>query len=112
MANTSKGSQPSVDSKVASGTTVADDLDFGRVVQIFLRTWPFIKPLTRHLIIFVLCSALVFIVTTFLGFVITGLVNSGIIGGQPLGGGKHHFLVLLLYNRVRFEHRFLKLYRR
>ena len=85
MANTSKGSQASVDSKVASGTTVADDLDFGRVVQIFLRTWPFIKPLTRHLIIFVLCSALVFIVTTFLGFVITGLVNSGIIGGQPLG---------------------------
>lgn len=85
MANTSKGSQPSVDSKVTSGMTVADDLDFARVVQIFLRTWPFIKPLTRHLIIFVLCSALVFIVTTFLGFVITGLVNSGIIGGQPLG---------------------------
>ena len=85
MANTSKGSQSSVDSKVTSSTTVADDLDFGRVVQIFLRTWPFIKPLTRHLIIFVLCSALVFIVTTFLGFVITGLVNSGIIGGQPLG---------------------------
>ena len=85
MANTSKGSQPSVDSKATSGTTVADDLDFGRVMQIFLRTWPFIKPLTRHLIIFVLCSALVFIVTTFLGFVITGLVNSGIIGGQPLG---------------------------
>ncbi|MDG1812684.1 MAG: ABC transporter transmembrane domain-containing protein, partial [Porticoccaceae bacterium] len=85
MANTSKASQPSVDSKVTSGMTVADDLDFARVVQIFLRTWPFIKPLTRHLIIFVLCSALVFTVTTFLGFVITGLVNSGIIGGQPLG---------------------------
>ena len=35
MANTSKGSQPSVDSKVTSGMTVADDLDFARVVQIF-----------------------------------------------------------------------------
>ena len=53
MANTSKGSQPSVDSKVTSGMTVADDLDFARVVQIFLRTSPFIKPLTRHLIVFV-----------------------------------------------------------
>ena len=85
MANTSQGSRPSVDKKVTSGTTVADDLDFARVAQIFLRTWPFIKPLTRHLIAFVLCSALVFFVTTFLGFVVTGLVNSGIIGGQPLG---------------------------
>jgi hypothetical protein len=31
----------------ANDTPVADDLDFARVLQIFLRTWPFIKPLTR-----------------------------------------------------------------
>ena len=53
MANTSEESRPSVDSKVTSDATVADDLDFARVVQIFLRTSPFIKPLTRHLIVFV-----------------------------------------------------------
>ena len=32
---------------------VEDDLDLARVLKIFLRTWPFIKPLTRHLIFFV-----------------------------------------------------------
>jgi ATP-binding cassette, subfamily B, bacterial len=69
----------------ANGTPVADDLDFARVLQIFLRTWPFIKPLTRHLIFFVVCSALVFLFTTVLGFIITGLLNSGVIGGKPLG---------------------------
>ena len=65
--------------------STVDDLDFGRVVQIFLRTWPFIKPLTRHLMYFVACSALVFLFTTALGFIIIGLVNSGIIAGKPLG---------------------------
>ena len=69
----------------ANDTPVDDDLDFARVLQIFLRTWPFIKPLTRHLIFFVVCSALVFLFTTALGFIITGLVNGGIIGGKPLG---------------------------
>ena len=65
--------------------TTVDDLDFGRVLQIFLRTWPFIKPLTRHLIYFVACSAGVFLFTTTLGLIIIGLVNSGIIAGKPLG---------------------------
>lgn len=69
----------------ANDTRVADELDFARVLQIFLRTWPFIKPLTRHLIFFVVCSALVFLFTTVLGFIITGLLNSGVIGGKPLG---------------------------
>ncbi|MBT3565329.1 MAG: ABC transporter ATP-binding protein [Gammaproteobacteria bacterium] len=62
-----------------------DDLNFTRVLQIFLRTWPFIKPLTRHLVYFVVCSALVFLFTTILGFIIIGLVNGGIIAGKPLG---------------------------
>ena len=69
----------------AKETPVDDDLDFARVLQIFLRTWPFIKPLSRHLIFFVLCSMLVFLFSTTLGFIVTGLINSGIIGGQPLG---------------------------
>ena len=62
-----------------------DDLNFTRVLQIFLRTWPFIKPLTRHLVYFVVCSALVFLFTTILGFIMIGLVNGGIIAGNPLG---------------------------
>ncbi|NKB98972.1 MAG: ATP-binding cassette domain-containing protein [Pseudomonadales bacterium] len=70
---------------MSNDTPVDDDLNFARVLQIFLRTWPFIKPLTRHLILFVVCSALVFVVVTTLGFIVTGLVNSGIIGGKPLG---------------------------
>ena len=65
--------------------TTDDNLDFGRVLQIFLRTWPFIKPLTRHLVYFVVCSALIFLFTTTLGFIIIGLVNNGIIAGKPLG---------------------------
>ena len=69
----------------ANDTSVDDDLNFARVMQIFLRTWPFIKPLTRHLFFFVLCSALVFLFTTTLGFIVTGLVSGGIIGGKPLG---------------------------
>ncbi|HIG43372.1 MAG: ABC transporter ATP-binding protein [bacterium] len=69
----------------ANDTPVPDDLEFARVLQIFLRTWTFIKPLTRHLIFFVVCSALVFLFTTVLGFIITGLLNGGIIGAKPLG---------------------------
>ncbi|MFT7244963.1 MAG: ATP-binding cassette subfamily B protein [Candidatus Azotimanducaceae bacterium] len=67
------------------GDSTDDNLDFGRVLQIFLRTWPFIKPLTRHLVYFVVCSALIFLFTTTLGFIIIGLVNNGIIAGKPLG---------------------------
>ena len=66
-------------------SSVEDDLDVARVLKIFLRTWPFIKPLTRHLILFVVCSALVFLFTATSGFIIIGLVNNGILAGKPLG---------------------------
>ena len=69
----------------ANDAKVDEDLNFGRVMQIFLRTWPFIKPLRRHLIFFVLCSGLVFLFATVFGFIVTGLVSGGIIGGKPLG---------------------------
>jgi ABC-type multidrug transport system fused ATPase/permease subunit len=81
MADTASANPPS-----DGGGSTRDDLNFGRVLQIFLRTWPFIKPLTRHLIYFVVLSALVFLFTTILGFIIIGLVNGGIIAGKPLGG--------------------------
>lgn len=82
MASTSTKTLPCGDAK---DMPVDDDLDFARVLQIFLRTWPFIKPLSRHLIFFVLCSTLVFLFSTTFGFIVTGLINSGIIGGKPLG---------------------------
>lgn len=82
MANTSTETQSYVGAK---DTPDNDNLDFARVVQIFLRTWPFIKPLTRHLVFLVVCSALVFLFTTTFGFIVTGLINNGIIGGKPLG---------------------------
>ena len=62
-----------------------DDLNFRRVVQIFLRTWPFIRPAVRHLVVFVLVSVAVALVVAGSGFVITGLMNGGIVGGKPLG---------------------------
>ena len=62
-----------------------DDLNFRRVVHIFLRTWPFIRPATRHLVVFVLVSMAVALVVAALGFIVTGLMNGGIVGGKPLG---------------------------
>ena len=62
-----------------------DDLDFRRVVHIFLRTWPFIRPALRHLIIFVLVSVVIALFSAALLFIITGLMNGAIVGGKPLG---------------------------
>ena len=64
---------------------VADDLNFRRVVHIFLRTWPFIRPAARHLGIFVAVSAVIAVFSAILGFIITGLMNGGIVAGRPLG---------------------------
>ncbi|MDG1203907.1 MAG: ABC transporter ATP-binding protein [Pseudomonadales bacterium] len=81
MTSTSTETKPTDDGDDSS----IDDLAFGQVLHIFLRTWPFIKPQARHLIYFVACSALVFVLTAALGFIIIGLVNGGIIAGKPLG---------------------------
>ena len=62
-----------------------DDLNFRRVVHIFLRTWPFIRPAARHLGIFVAVSAVIAVFSAILGFIITGLMNGGIVAGRPLG---------------------------
>ena len=64
---------------------VADDLNFRRVVHIFLRTWPFIRPAAKHLGIFVAVSAVIAVFSAILGFIITGLMNGGIVAGRPLG---------------------------
>lgn len=62
-----------------------DDLNFRRVVHIFLRTWPFIRPALRHLVIFVIVSVAVALFSAVLLFIITGLMNGAIVGGKPLG---------------------------
>ena len=62
-----------------------DDLNFRRVVHTFLRTWPFIRPAAKHLVIFVAVSAGIAVFSAILGFIITGLMNSGIVAGRPLG---------------------------
>ena len=66
--------------------TVADDLNFRRVVHIFVRTWPFIRPAVKHLVIFVAVSVVIAIFSAVLVFIITGLMNGGIVAGRPLGG--------------------------
>ncbi|MYD96343.1 MAG: ABC transporter ATP-binding protein [Gammaproteobacteria bacterium] len=66
--------------------TVADDLNFRRVVHIFVRTWPFIRPAVKHLVIFVAVSVVIAVFSAVLVFIITGLMNGGIVAGRPLGG--------------------------
>jgi len=62
-----------------------DQLNFAAVMQIFFRTWPFIHPSLKHLILFVVISGVVFVYVVGLGFIITGLMNGAIVGAQPLG---------------------------
>ena len=64
----------------------ADDLNFRRVVHIFGRTWPFIRPAVKHLAIFVAVSVAIAVYSAVLVFIITGLMNGGIVAGRPLGG--------------------------
>ncbi len=63
----------------------SDDLNFRRVAQIFARTWPFIRPMTKHLLVFLGVSAVLFVFLTAYGFVIVGMIQNGIITGEPLG---------------------------
>ncbi|MFP6807461.1 MAG: ABC transporter transmembrane domain-containing protein [Pseudomonadales bacterium] len=62
-----------------------DDLDFRQVAQIFVRTWPFIRPIFKHLVIFLAASGVIFVYAAVLGIILVGLVFSGIIAGEPLG---------------------------
>ena len=63
----------------------APDLNFRRVVHIFARTWPFIRPAAWHFVIFVAISVVIALFAFGSVFVITGLMNGGIVAGRPLG---------------------------
>ena len=43
------------------------------------------RPALKHMVIFVVASAAIALFAAFLGFIITGLMNGGIVAGRPLG---------------------------
>ncbi|MCZ6656579.1 MAG: ABC transporter ATP-binding protein [Gammaproteobacteria bacterium] len=65
--------------------THPDDLNFRRVARIFVRTWPFIRSVGKHLSIFVAASAAIFVFLVVYGLVIVGLAYGGMMVGEPLG---------------------------
>lgn len=64
---------------------VADNLDFRQVLRIFLRTWPFIRPSLKHLVVFVCVSGIGFLVGTAMSLLLIGLATTGIMSAKPLG---------------------------
>jgi ATP-binding cassette subfamily B protein len=65
--------------------TPNDDLGFRQVLGIFLRTWPYIKPSSKHLLTFVFLSVVVFLAGTAMGLTLISLAANGIMASQPLG---------------------------
>ncbi len=61
-----------------------DDLNLRRVLVIFFRTWPFIRPLMRHLLMFVLISGVVFLIGAGLGLLLIQLAAGAIMTSEPL----------------------------
>ena len=76
---------------VAADEAAGDDLNFRRVVSIFARTWPFIRPALRDLVIFVIASAAIAVFAAASVFIINGLMLDGIVSGRPLG--THHVAI-------------------
>ena len=62
-----------------------DHLGARWVANIFLRTWPFIRPSFRHLVAFLSVSGVVALATAFLGFLLIGVATSGVLAGKPIG---------------------------
>ncbi|MEE8245364.1 MAG: ABC transporter ATP-binding protein [Pseudomonadales bacterium] len=60
-------------------------MNFRRVAKIFVRTWPFIRSVAKHLLAFVAASSAIFVFLVVYGLVIVGLVYGGMIAGEPLG---------------------------
>ena len=65
--------------------TERDQLSARWVASIFLRTWPFIRPLLRHLVAYLSASGAVALVTALLGFLLIGVATSGVLAGKPIG---------------------------
>ena len=69
----------------ARDTELSEKLSFRWVLNIFLRTWPFIRPSLKHFGIFLALSGIVALVGLFLTFVVFGFTTTGIVGGDPVG---------------------------
>ena len=65
--------------------TERDRLSARWVASVFLRTWPFIRPLLSHLVAYLSASGAVALVTAFLGFLLIGVATSGVLAGKPIG---------------------------
>ena len=74
-----------VDTTSADEALVHDDLNLKEVLAIFLRTWPYIKPSSRHLINFVLLSGVAFLLGAGMGLILIALAVTGIMTAEPLG---------------------------
>ena len=64
---------------------LSQKLSFRWVLNIFLRTWPFIRPSLKHFGIFLGLSGVVALVGLFLVFVVFGFTTTGIVAGDPVG---------------------------
>ena len=69
----------------AHATELSEKLGFRWVLNIFLRTWPFIRPSLKHFGIFLALSGFVALVGLFLVFVVFGFTTTGIVAGDPVG---------------------------
>lgn len=64
----------------------SDQLDFRRVVATFVRTWPFIRPSTRHIVNFVAISIVAALTGALLGLLLIQMATAGVMAGKPIGG--------------------------
>lgn len=71
--------------KNAPAPELGEKLSFRWVLNIFLRTWPFIRPSLRHFACFVALSGILALVSLFLTFIVFGLATTGIVGADPIG---------------------------
>ena len=74
-----------VDITSADEELIHDELNLKEVLAIFLRTWPYIKPSSRHLINFVLLSGVAFLLGAGMGLILIALAVTGIMTAEPLG---------------------------
>ena len=75
------------DSSLAAsfGDAPPEKLGFRWVLNIFLRTLPFIRPSLKHLVYFVVLSGVLALYTLFLTFIVFGLTTTGVVAGEPIG---------------------------
>ncbi|MEM7365141.1 MAG: ABC transporter ATP-binding protein [Pseudomonadota bacterium] len=73
-------------STVDTQTTDPHSLNARWVLTIFLRTWPFIRPLVKHLFAFVGLSAIVGLVAAIITLILINIATAGVLAGDPIGG--------------------------